>query len=460
MPRAKTMIDLVMPTSPIWMMEETAFQRFLVGLAARAKAYLADGEEDDDDDLGEAVQMQGAVAVIACHGVISSDDAWWADVSSPRLVRQIQLATAAPSCAAILLDVNSPGGDAAGMAEVVDALAAARAEKPVWCQVSGMAASGGYMIASQAQKCFAGRMDQIGSIGVRAAVIDVSEMLAKEGIKVEIFDTGPYKSAGLGYAPLTDEHRKYFQGIVDTIFGEFVKCVAKGRRISQAKVRESADGRVWFAEEAMTRGLIDGIQGYAETLSQLTDLASRPKRSAAAKADNPEVQPTAKEDLPVPEVTTTVPAAAAAPAPVAQTDAPAAAKPAATIGQLKTEFPQSTADWRERCLEEGLTIEQATKRYALDLQERLAQSEAALKASQAGKVKPLGGAKETKPADGGVEASQWPVLYKAKLGQVNPQTRQLFTPAEAACAIDEEHPGLRESYIEAYGQIHKIVDAH
>jgi len=80
----------------------------------------------------------------------------------------------------LILDIDSPGGDVDGIVDLGDTIAAA--DKPVIAQVSGMAASAAYYIASQADEIYAGRADQVGSIGVYAMLYDTSEAMAAEAL--------------------------------------------------------------------------------------------------------------------------------------------------------------------------------------------------------------------------------------------------------------------------------------
>ena len=160
----------------------------------------------------------------------------------------------------IVILVDSPGGSVDGLTELVDTVKAAAATKPVIARIEGMAASAALQAISHATRIEAGRMDMIGSIGTRLMLLDSSEFFEKQGLKTIAIDTGEFKSAGADGLEITEEQIAHFQHIVDGFFNDFIKSISKGRGMTEAKVREIADGRMFFAEEAKANGLIDTIR--------------------------------------------------------------------------------------------------------------------------------------------------------------------------------------------------------
>jgi len=167
----------------------------------------------------------------------------------------------------ILLVIDSPGGSVDGLAELADALYAARGEKRVIAQVDGMTASAGYYAASQANQIFAHRMDMVGSIGTIMMLYDFSKMFEKDGIEAVPIDTGEFKHAGWDGTEITREQRADFQRIVDAYFADFLAMIERGRTVPNLK--EIADGRIFVGQEALDLGLIDGIQTYEETYGRI-----------------------------------------------------------------------------------------------------------------------------------------------------------------------------------------------
>lgn len=167
----------------------------------------------------------------------------------------------------LVLAMDTPGGQTAGLSELSEKLDAFASQKRLIVQVEGLLASAGYYIAAHAHKIYAKRMDLVGSIGVRMMVYDFSEMFAKEGIRAIPIDTGQYKSAGARGTEVTEAQQAEFQRIVDHYFDDFLTSVAHGRRMDRKDLALLADGRIFFATEAVIDGLIDGVQGLELTLS-------------------------------------------------------------------------------------------------------------------------------------------------------------------------------------------------
>ena len=146
-----------------------------------------------------------------------------------------------------------------------------------------MLASAGYYIAAGATNIYANRMDLIGSIGTRIMLYDYSEYFNELGIKAIPIDTGEHKSAGAEGTEITEAQQAEFQRIVDGYFDDFISVINRGRTIPD--LDSLADGRVFFAADAVKNGLIDGIKSLDETLKQ-TQPATHSTRQARARLKN------------------------------------------------------------------------------------------------------------------------------------------------------------------------------
>src|SRR5690606_22789828 len=140
--------------------------------------------------------------------------------------------------------------------------------KPVIAQVDGIAASAAYWAASQATTISAGRMDMVGSIGVRMMLYDFSGMFDQAGIRAIPLDTWQFKSAGAMVTEVTKAQQAYFQGLVDDNFSEFRKAVQMGRGLNDAQFDAVGDGRIFTAPDSVQLGLIDRVQTIDETVSR------------------------------------------------------------------------------------------------------------------------------------------------------------------------------------------------
>ena len=274
------------PKHSFWAISPNHMAQMLDTLRAAPKAELADLQRSAGPAQVDVLQ---GVAVIRISGVLVKETNTWLRalgfISSRDIARQVDIAARDESVGAIVLWIDSPGGSTDGISELGDAVYAARARKPIVAQVDGCCASAGYWVASQTNKIYASKLDEVGSIGVRMLLYDLSKLFQAEGVEPVVIDTGKYKSAGAIGTEITDEHRAYFQDIVDKTFAEFIAVVGRGRNMQAAAVRNLADGRVWLADDAKALGLIDGIQGLDATVGAMLGMLKQSRvRTARAKA--------------------------------------------------------------------------------------------------------------------------------------------------------------------------------
>lgn len=213
------------------------------------------------------MRIDNAVAVIPIRGILTKRSNLWSrifgDSTYESIRNDIGAALDDKAVKQIMLDVDSPGGDADGVDEAAETIYQARQIKRVTARVDGMAASAAYWMASQADKIEMSAMDMVGSIGVRMLVYDWSKMFEEAGIKAIPIDTGEYKSAGAMGTPLTENQQQHFQDLVDGMFAQFKSAVARGRGMSKSAVNEVADGRMFLGSDAKAAGLVDSIRKMA-----------------------------------------------------------------------------------------------------------------------------------------------------------------------------------------------------
>lgn len=163
---------------------------------------------------------------------------------------------------AIVIRVNSPGGSVYTSDELYQELLKykKKTSRPVYVYFQDQAASGGYYISMAADKIYANRNTWTGSIGVTVGTMyDISGLLSNLGIKTNTITSGRNKAMGSIANELTDEQKTIMKSLVDEAYDQFVEIVSKGRNLSEAKVREIGDGRIYSAKQALSLGLIDGI---------------------------------------------------------------------------------------------------------------------------------------------------------------------------------------------------------
>ena len=250
-------------------------------------ANVTQGPAEDAERDGQPIQVVGNTAVIPVSGPMIKSGGWFARwmgfASTSEITQAVKSALSDKDIDNIVLVMDTPGGSVSALAELGDTVKAAAQSKNVIAQVDGLTASAGYYVASQANKIYANRMDLIGSIGTRIDLYDYSKAFDQAGIEAIPVNTGDHKSAGMMGTEITKEQRAEFQRIVDGFFEDFKNTVIQGRGMSEKEFNAVADGRVFFAHEAIDLGLIDGVQGIEQTLSELVEMPSSGRSTQTAR---------------------------------------------------------------------------------------------------------------------------------------------------------------------------------
>ncbi|MBI4919071.1 signal peptide peptidase SppA [archaeon] len=214
----------------------------------------------------------GNIALIPLTGVImtGTDGASMFSeeiVSSTRIVKLLEEIKNREDIKAVILEINSPGGSPVASAEIGQAVK--DLGKPSVAVIRETGASGGYWIASTANKIYAHEMSITGSIGVVASRLAFPGLLKDYNITYQRLIAGKYKDAGSPYKEMTKEEEKLFQNILDKTYEVFVKEVSTNRNLPIEKVKELATGFVYLGSEAKDLGLIDELGGRKEAVAYL-----------------------------------------------------------------------------------------------------------------------------------------------------------------------------------------------
>lgn len=169
----------------------------------------------------------------------------------------------------VLLTINSPGGTVGASKEVYEAVKKLREKKPVVVSMLDQATSGGYYIASAANKIYANAGTLTGSIGVILSGLNVKELFTRIGVEPQTIKTGPYKDIFSPFRPISDPEKELLQGLLTSTYEEFLSDVAKGRKMDVAAVRKLADGRIYTGAQAKENGLVDAIGTYEDAVADL-----------------------------------------------------------------------------------------------------------------------------------------------------------------------------------------------
>ena len=200
---------------------------------------------------------------------------------------QIETALADANVQSIVLDIDSPGGEATGMSSLARSVRTARQAKPVVALVNDVAASAAYGIASQADRILVSPTSLTGSIGVVLLHLDRSGEMAMKGIVPTFVYAGAHKVDGHPFGPLPDGVRADLQREVAVFYDEFVRTVALGRgaRLDETAAR-ATEARVFIGAEAIDRGLADSVGGLREAVVEARRLTDS-RKSGAGLAGRP-----------------------------------------------------------------------------------------------------------------------------------------------------------------------------
>lgn len=182
---------------------------------------------------------------------------------------QLTMALQDVAVKAILLDVDSPGGEAGGVFDLADQIYAARKTKPIWAVADEEAFSAAYALAASATRLYVPRTGGVGSIGVIAVHLDQSQAEADAGLKYTAIYAGAQKNDLSPHEPLSDPARAALQTEVDRVYDLFVQTVARARKLTPDAVKATEAG-LFFGAEALTNGLADKSGTFADALADLT----------------------------------------------------------------------------------------------------------------------------------------------------------------------------------------------
>lgn len=218
------------------------------------------------------------VAVIPIHGTLvrrtGGMDAMSGLTSYDALGAALDAALADASVQGVLLDVDSPGGEAAGVFDLADRIAASRTTKPIWAVVNDEGFSAAYAIASAASRIVLTRTAGVGSIGVMALHVDQSQKDAQDGYRYTAITAGAHKDDFSPHAELGESARALIQTEVNRLHTLFVATVARHRALTPDAVA-ATQARLYFGEDAVNAGLADQVGTFADALTGLA-AASRP----------------------------------------------------------------------------------------------------------------------------------------------------------------------------------------
>ncbi len=235
---------------------------FIFGIIVLVLGFLS--------SLLSRVPLGDRVAVIKVKGAIIEPD---------RVVSRIQQAKEDKSVKALVLRVDSPGGSVGASQEIYRALEDFKSSgKPLVVSMGNVAASGGYYISAPADLIFANPGTITGSIGVIVQHTELKDLFERLGVRTTAIKTGKFKDTLSPFRELTPEEKEYLQRTIQDAYEQFLQAILKYRskKISEQKLREIADGRVFTGRVAKDLGLVDELGNLLDAINRAKQMAGVP----------------------------------------------------------------------------------------------------------------------------------------------------------------------------------------
>ncbi|MYL36079.1 signal peptide peptidase SppA [Pontibacillus yanchengensis] len=243
---------------------------------SESRSNMLAGDETPKEKVVERGSAQKRIARISVEGTILSgqgtnpfNDAGY---NHERLLDQLEAIKKDNTIKGVLLYVNSPGGGVFESAQIhKELLELKEAGKKLYVSMGSMAASGGYYISTPADQIYASKQTLTGSLGVIMQSVNYKELANEYGVKFNTIKSGEFKDIMSPTSEMTQEDRDILQSLVDDSYQDFVNVIKNGRDMSESKVKDLADGRIYSGKQALDNGLIDELGFEEDALSALKE---------------------------------------------------------------------------------------------------------------------------------------------------------------------------------------------
>jgi protease-4 len=229
-----------------------------------------------DAEKGDRRVSENRIAVIFAEGdIIDGEQTNEREIASKDMCEEIRKVANDNRVKAVVLRVNSPGGNALASEVILRELVLLKQKKHLIVSMGDYAASGGYYISSMADSIFAMPNTITGSIGVFSMMFSIDKLMKnKLGVTFDEVKNASYADLPTSSRPLTPEEAKRMQNSVDTIYERFKSHVVDGRKLSLANVDSIAQGRVWTGADALGIGLVDGLGDLERAITSAAAIAN------------------------------------------------------------------------------------------------------------------------------------------------------------------------------------------
>ncbi|MBD3256774.1 MAG: signal peptide peptidase SppA, partial [Candidatus Lokiarchaeota archaeon] len=261
----------------------------LLTLSSQEKEKKACPEPSKTPILEKLSAGGNKIALITLHGVITYNmkSSFLGDVNSAEgALKALKKASKDKSVKGVIFRINSPGGTVAMSQEIHNSIMRLREKKPVVVSMADVAASGGYYVASAADRIYANPGSLTGSIGVIMETINARGLLTEKlGVESEIIKSGKYKDTGNIYRPLSNDERELLNNLINNAYIQFLNAIKEGRvaredeyklkkvELTEKKLKKYSDGRIFTGDQAVEYGFVDHLGGLAQAKDGVRQMA-------------------------------------------------------------------------------------------------------------------------------------------------------------------------------------------
>lgn len=265
-----------------WMRTEARIQAMSVSdLQALAQQHvLAEGDDREFGDSHYMVSRADNLALVNISGQLvtrhSEYNRYMGRVSYDEIRNAVFAAMETPGIEGIVLNMDTPGGQASGISDLSDFLQQVdQKAMPVFVYTGTSMASGGYWLGSVGREIYASKLATVGSIGVITVHASYEKMLKQDGIEVTVLRAGEFKALGSPYEKLDEKARAQIESQMNAIYDVFLETVAENRGTSVSALKATAaEGRVFVGADAVTVGLVDSVASFDAAISAISKKVS------------------------------------------------------------------------------------------------------------------------------------------------------------------------------------------
>lgn len=245
--------------------------------------------EKKNNNSKNVISTVNKIAVIELQGVIDSsseEKILFAESNAANMLKTLKTVASDNNIRGVIVKINSPGGTVAMSQNIYNEIIKLRKTKPVVAVFDDVAASGGYYIASAADRIIAQSGTLTGSIGVIMSFMDYHNLLIdKLNINSVVIKSGKYKDIGSGMRAMKDEEKQLMQNIVNDSYEQFLEAITSGRisrtdkysaeikKLTVDVLKANADGRVFTGRQAYKLGFVDALGGVDTAMSMIEKMA-------------------------------------------------------------------------------------------------------------------------------------------------------------------------------------------